>query len=105
MNSSKPNIHPIYDKITSTITYIVFDAPNGHTAVIDPILDYQANSGRTTTHSADLVLAFIAEQKLTVDWILETHVHADHFSAAAYLQKKGGGKIAIGEHIDQVQQG
>lgn len=97
------HIHPFFDEATSTITYVVFDAPNGHAAVIDPVLDYYPNSATTKTTSADLVLRFIADNKLTVDWILETHAHADHVSAAHYLKEKIGGKIAIGAHINQVQ--
>ena len=81
----------------------MFDAPNGHAAIIDPVLDYSPNSATTKTTSADLVLRFIADNKLTVDWILETHAHADHVSAAHYLKEKIGGKIAIGAHINQVQ--
>ncbi|PRC92427.1 MBL fold metallo-hydrolase [Solimicrobium silvestre] len=103
MTPLQPQIHPIYDEATATITYVVFDAPNGHAAIIDPVLNFQANSATTDTKSADLALAFIAQQGLTVDWILETHAHADHLSAAHYLQSKAGGKIAIGEHICQVQ--
>ena len=97
------HIHPFFDEATSTITYVVFDAPNGHAAIIDPVLDYYPNSATTKTTSADLVLRFIADNKLTVDWILETHAHADHVSAAHYLKEKIGGKIAIGAHINQVQ--
>ena len=97
------HIHPFFDEATSTITYVVFDAPNGHAAIIDPVLDYSPNSATTKTTSADLVLRFIADNKLTVDWILETHAHADHVSAAHYLKEKIGGKIAIGAHINQVQ--
>ena len=88
------HIHPFFDEATSTITYVVFDAPNGHAAIIDPVLDYSPNSATTKTTSADLVLRFIADNKLTVDWILETHAHADHVSAAHYLKEKIGGKIA-----------
>lgn len=102
MNSA--NIYPIFDKATSTMTYIVFDQPNGHAAIIDPVLDYEACSGTISTQSAKRVLQFIAENKLTVAWILETHAHADHLSAAHYLQEKVGGKIAIGERIHQIQQ-
>lgn len=98
------NIHPIFDEVTSTMTYIVFDMPNGHAAIIDPVLDYEACSGTISTQSAQLVLQFIEEQKLTVEWILETHAHADHLSAAHYLQEKVGGKIAISAHINQIQQ-
>ena len=98
-----PQIHPFHDEVTATITYVVFDETRGHAAIIDPVLDYDANSARTATNSADAVLAFIAQHELVVDWILETHAHADHLSAAHYLQDKIGGKIAIGERICEVQ--
>ena len=98
-----PLIHPIFDEVTATITYIVYDETGGHAALIDPVLDYFPNSSRTATKSADQVLEFIAKEKLTVEWILESHAHADHVSAAHYLQEKTGGKISIGEHICQVQ--
>ena len=100
----QPHIHPIFDEVTATITYLVFDRPGGHAAIIDPVLDYHPNSARTGTRSTDAVLAYIAAQRLTVDWILETHAHADHLSAAHNLQEKIGGRIAIGEHICQVQE-
>ncbi|MET3106656.1 glyoxylase-like metal-dependent hydrolase (beta-lactamase superfamily II) [Oxalobacteraceae bacterium GrIS 2.11] len=101
---TNPQIHPFFDHATSTITYVVFDHIEGHAAIIDPVLDFEASSGRTDTKSADAVLDFIAENKLTVQWILETHAHADHISAAHYLRDKAGGTVAIGEHIGQVQQ-
>lgn len=99
-----PQIHPIFEDVTSTITYVVFDEPGGHAAIIDPVLNYQASSGTTSTKSAESVLSFIAEKNLHVEWILETHAHADHLSAAYFLKEKVGGKIAIGEHITQIQQ-
>ncbi|MDO9450427.1 MAG: MBL fold metallo-hydrolase [Rugosibacter sp.] len=99
----KPTIHPLYDAITGTITYIVFDAPGGHAAIIDPVLDYDPKSGRTRTHLANQVIDFVRQQQLTTDWILETHAHADHLSAARYLQTTLGGHIGIGEHVAQVQ--
>ena len=97
-------IQPFFDDATGTISYVVYDAPQGRAAIIDPVLDYQPNSARTTTESADAIIRFVAQHKLTVDWILETHAHADHVSAAHYLQTQLGGKIAIGDHIRQVQQ-
>lgn len=99
----KPAIQPFFDVVTGTITYIVFDVPGGHAAIIDPVLDYDPKSGRTHTVLADQVISFITQQKLAVDWILETHAHADHLSAAQYLKSKLGGRIAIGEHIKVVQ--
>ena len=99
----KPAIQPFFDVVTGTITYIVFDVPGGHAAIIDPVLDYDPKSGRTHTALADQVISFITQQKLAVDWVLETHAHADHLSAAHYLKSKLGGRIAIGEHIKVVQ--
>jgi len=92
-----------FDPATWTVSYVVFDAPGGHCALVDSVLDYDPKSGRTRTDSADQLIAFVREQNLTVDWILETHAHADHLSAAPYLRKHLGGKIAIGGKITQVQ--
>ncbi len=100
----KPQIHPFYDADTSTFSYVVFDQPHGHAAIIDPVLNYQANSATTSTQSAGLIVQFVRQQGLCVDWILETHAHADHLSAAPFLQQQLGGKIAIGAHITEVQQ-
>lgn len=99
----KPQIQSFFDPATCTITYLVFDEVGGHAAVIDPVLDYDHKSGRTKTYSADKVLQALQDQQLQLSWILETHAHADHFSAAHYLQSRVGGKIAIGAHINQVQ--
>lgn len=96
-------IQPFFDAHTSTISYVVYDQPAGHAAIIDPVLDYQPNSGRTSTESVDEIIRFIAEQRLQLDWILETHVHADHVTAAHLLRQRLGGKIGIGDHIRQVQ--
>lgn len=98
-----PLIESFFDPTTGTVTYVVFDEAGGHAAVIDPVLDFNPKSGRTLTHSADAVIAFIRNTDLTLDWILETHAHADHLSAASYIQEQLGGRIAIGEHITQVQ--
>jgi glyoxylase-like metal-dependent hydrolase (beta-lactamase superfamily II) len=92
-----------FDPATWTVTYVVADAQARRAAIIDPVLDYDPKSGRTDTESADKVLAFIKEQGLQVDWILETHAHADHLSAAHYLKQHTGARIAIGEHIRAVQ--
>lgn len=99
----QPNIQAFFDPATWTVTYVVFDEPGGCCAIIDSVLDYDPKAGRTKTTSADKVIAFIAQQKLTVSWILETHAHADHLSAAHYLKNKLGGKTAIGDHIPIVQ--
>jgi glyoxylase-like metal-dependent hydrolase (beta-lactamase superfamily II) len=98
-----PLVQAFFEPTTATISYIVYDRVGGHAAVIDPVLDFNAKSGRTATHSADRQLRFIEETGLSVDWILETHAHADHLSAAHYLKERCGGRIAIGEHIAQVQ--
>jgi glyoxylase-like metal-dependent hydrolase (beta-lactamase superfamily II) len=82
---------------------VVYDQRGGHAAIIDPVLDYDPKSGRTATTAADRLLAFVREQQLTLDWIIETHAHADHLSAAAYLKQQLGGRIAIGQQIDGVQ--
>lgn len=99
----KPTVQAFYDPVTGTITYVVFDVPGGHAAIIDPVLDYDPKAGRTHTQLADQVVAFVRQQQLTTDWILETHAHADHLSAAKYLKTTLGGRIAIGEHITLVQ--
>ena len=98
-----PVIKSFFDKATFTVTYVVHDPETRHAAIIDSVLDFDAASGRTSHSSADAVIAYVAEKGLTVDWLLETHAHADHLSAAPYLQQKLGGKIAIGEHIVTVQ--
>jgi len=101
--SSKPEVISFFDQVTNTVTYIVSDLETNKCAIIDSVLDYDASSGRTKTTSADAVIEFIHQGGLSVQWILETHAHADHFSAAPYLQNKVGGIIAIGEHIPDIQ--
>ena len=96
-------VKAFFDPATWTVSYVVFDAPGGHCALVDSVLDYDPKSGRTRTDSADQLIAFVREQNLMVDWILETHAHADHLSAAPYLRKHLDGKIAIGGKITQVQ--
>ncbi len=92
-----------HDPDTGTLSYVVHDRESRRAAVIDPVLDYDARSGHTSTRSADRLLAHLAGQKLQVEWILETHAHADHLSAAPYLREHAGGRIGIGEHIREVQ--
>jgi glyoxylase-like metal-dependent hydrolase (beta-lactamase superfamily II) len=101
--SHAAQVQAFFDPATSTVTYVLFEAQGGACAVIDPVLDYDAKSGRTSTASADRVIAFIQAQGLQVQWLLETHAHADHLSAAHYLQRKLGGTIAIGSAIRTVQ--
>ena len=98
-------VHGIFDPATFTVSYVVAEATGKHCALVDTVLDYDPKSGRTSTRSADALLAYVASEELTVDWILETHAHADHLSAAQYLKTKVGGKVAIGEHITRVQAG
>jgi glyoxylase-like metal-dependent hydrolase (beta-lactamase superfamily II) len=98
-----PEIKSIYDPATFTVTHIVSDASTGRAAVIDSVLDYDPKSGRTSHVNADLVIDYVKQKGLQVDWLLETHAHADHLSAAPYLKEKLGGRIAIGRHICEVQ--
>jgi glyoxylase-like metal-dependent hydrolase (beta-lactamase superfamily II) len=99
----KPIVHGIFDKATWTITYIVHQGVGTACAIIDSVLDYDPKSGRTTTTSAEKVVDYVKANQLKVEWILETHAHADHLTAAPYLKQHLGGKIAIGDHISNVQ--
>jgi glyoxylase-like metal-dependent hydrolase (beta-lactamase superfamily II) len=96
-------VQAFFDAATWTVSYVVYDHVGGHCAIVDPVLDYDPKSGRTRTTSADTLIAFVRAQNLTVQWILETHAHADHLSAAHYLRDQLGGQIAIGAAITQVQ--
>lgn len=98
-----PIVHGIFDPATWTVTYVVYEKEGGDCAIIDSVLDYDPKSGRTSTESADKVIAFVQEKKLSVQWILETHAHADHLTAAPYLKQNLGGQTAIGGHITDVQ--
>tara|TARA_B110000503_G_scaffold51694_1_gene83369 strand:- start:4115 stop:4996 length:882 start_codon:yes stop_codon:yes gene_type:complete len=98
-----PAITAFFDESTFTVTYIVTDPDTKHCALIDSVLDFDANMGRTRTDSADKVINHIKQQGLSLAWLLETHVHADHLSGAPYIQQQLGGKIAIGDQITQVQ--
>jgi glyoxylase-like metal-dependent hydrolase (beta-lactamase superfamily II) len=98
-----PVIKAFFDNPTFTVTYVVHDSETKRAAIIDSVLDYDPASGRTALNSPDALIAYVKEQGLTIDWLLETHAHADHLSAAPYLQEKLGGKIAIGAHIVAVQ--
>ncbi|CAM5586831.1 MULTISPECIES: MBL fold metallo-hydrolase [Sphingomonadales] len=99
-----PQIKAFFDEPTFTVTYVVHDPESLRAAIVDSVLDYDPASGRTSFSAAEAVLAYVKEKGLSVDWHLETHAHADHLSAAPYLQQKIGGKIAIGEHIVIVQE-
>ncbi len=101
--TTRTTTRAFFDPKTWTVTYVVSDPVTRRAAVIDPVLDYDFKSGHTSSTSADLVLGYLAEHSLQVDWILETHAHADHLSGARYLQQRVGGRIAIGENIRAVQ--
>ena len=98
-----PVVHGVFDPATWTVTYVVFEKEGSACAIIDSVLDYDPKSGRTSTESADQVIAFVREKKLHLQWILETHAHADHLTAAPYLKAHLGGRTAIGHHITAVQ--
>lgn len=99
----KPDVRAFFDEATNTVTYVVADPDTGECALIDPVLDYDAASGRTTTRSADEIVRFIESGGLSLEWILETHVHADHLTAAPYFRGKLGGRVGIGTGIAEVQ--
>ncbi|MFD1217866.1 MBL fold metallo-hydrolase [Microbulbifer celer] len=98
-----PLVQAFLDPTTETWSYVVYDRNGGSAAVIDAVLDFDQASGRTSTKGAENIVAFVREKQLTVEWVLETHAHADHLSAAPYIREQLGGKIAIGDHIREVQ--
>lgn len=100
---NKPIVEAFLDRDSETFSYVVYDHDGGHAAVIDPVLDYDPKSGRTRTDGAQRVIDFVRTHNLTVDWVLETHAHADHLSAAPFVREQVGGKIAIGDKITAVQ--
>jgi glyoxylase-like metal-dependent hydrolase (beta-lactamase superfamily II) len=99
----KPGIKPFFDKDSKTVTYVVYDPAGKDCAIIDPVMDFDQASGRTSTGSADKVIEYMAEYDLEPAWILETHAHADHLSAAQYLKQKAGGRTGIGRFITETQ--
>ncbi|NMR60167.1 MBL fold metallo-hydrolase [Pasteurella multocida] len=103
MKIAIPEIKAFFDEPTNTYSYVVHDPDRQACAIIDSVLDLDYAAGKISTVSADAIIAYIQQQQLTVEWILETHVHADHLSAAPYLQEKLGGKTGIGQHITTVQ--
>jgi glyoxylase-like metal-dependent hydrolase (beta-lactamase superfamily II) len=100
----RPNVTSFFHRPTYTVTHVVADAEGGRCAIIDPVLDYAPNACRTSTDAADAVIAFVRDRGLHVDWILETHAHADHLTAAPYLKAELGGRIGIGAEIGRVQE-
>ena len=101
---SQPHVQGFFDEATFTVSYVVHDPVSRRAAIVDPVLDYDAASGRSSRDGAERLLDFVAERGLTVELLLETHVHADHLSAADHLRARTGAPLAIGEHIATVQQ-
>ena len=101
--STQPWVHDFFDQNTNTFSYVVTDPDTKQCAIIDSVLDYDAASATTSTQHADLIISFIQQQQLSVQWILETHVHADHITASQYLKQQLGGKIAMSDKIEMVQ--
>jgi glyoxylase-like metal-dependent hydrolase (beta-lactamase superfamily II) len=101
--TAAPDIKAFFDEPTNTVSYLVSDPETRQAAVIDPVLDYDNRSGKADVRSADAILKFAADTGLTIAWVLETHAHADHLSGAPYIKAKTGAKVAIGEHIRDVQ--
>lgn len=104
MATQRPDVKAFFDEPSNTFSYVVSDPATRRAAVIDSVLDYDAASGRTRHDSADAIAAWVREHDLTVDWVIDTHVHADHLSAAPYIQQQLGGKLGIGAHIRTVQE-
>ena len=98
-----PTIKAFFDEPTNTISYLVADPATKRAAIVDPVLDYDHASGKASTKSVDVILAEAVALGLTIDWVLETHAHADHLSGAPYIKLKTGAKVGIGEHIREVQ--
>ena len=100
---SKPDVEAFFDEATFTVSYVVSDPQTGRAAVIDPVLDYDSHSGRTATTSADRLIKYVKDSNLSIDWMLETHVHADHLSGAQRVRAELGGTTAIGAQVTAVQ--
>lgn len=98
-----PTVRAFFDEPTNTVSYLVSDPETKRAAIVDPVLDYDHASGKAATKSADAILEAAAKDSLTIDWVLETHAHADHLSGAPYIKLKTGAKVGIGEHIRDVQ--
>jgi glyoxylase-like metal-dependent hydrolase (beta-lactamase superfamily II) len=102
-HSAAPVIRAFFDQPTNTISYLVADPVTHRAAVIDPVLDFDQRDGTVDVRSVEAILAAAKEAKLTIEWVLETHAHADHLSGAPYIKSKTGARIGIGEHIKDVQ--
>ena len=103
MNTTKPIVKGFFDERTFSVQYVVADPETRQCAIVDPVLDFDEKSGATATRNADAILSYVKEQGFAVEWILDTHPHADHFSAAQYLKQKTGAPTAIGEKVIEVQ--
>lgn len=103
MSNATPLVKGFFDKRTFSIQYVVADPESRKCAIIDPVLDFDEKSGSTATHNADAIVDYVKEQGFEIEWILDTHPHADHFSAALYLKEKTGAPMAIGEKVIEVQ--
>lgn len=101
--SHEPDVQAFFDEPTNAVTYLISAPATRSAAIIDPVLDYDHRSGKASVRSANAVLSAAAERRLTIDWILETHAHAEHLTAAHYLRHRTGAKVGIGEHIREVQ--
>jgi len=104
MLSHTPHVQAFFDEATFTVSYVVSDPEAKRAAIIDPVLDYDPHSGRTHTESADQLIAYVRDAQFSVDWVLETHVHADHLSAAPHVHERLGGTTAIGARVTAVQE-
>jgi glyoxylase-like metal-dependent hydrolase (beta-lactamase superfamily II) len=104
VRTARPEVHGFFDEATNTISYVVRDPASDACAIIDSVMDFDYAAGRISYDHADAIYTFVTERKLRVEWLLETHVHADHLSAAPYLQERLGGRLGIGRHICEVQE-
>src|SRR5579863_2682783 len=102
-NSNVPAIRSFFDEATNTATHVAMDPRTKRAAIIDSVLDFDVASGRTSTGSADAVIDYLEQEGLTLEWLLETHVHADHLSAAPYIRRRLKGQLAMGREIVTVQ--
>ena len=100
---STPEVKSFFHDMSNTVTHVIRDPASSKAAILDPVMDYDPKSGRRSTASADEVIAYVREKGLEIEWVLETHVHADHLTAAPYIKEQLGGKIAVGDHIGDVQ--